>query len=134
MCVSTLWDVGLTSDQAVTGSLFLLSAILLLKLVMNYFLQPFPFRLIERRTAVSYWRNPTTGPFVLIRWEHLGIILLHSPPTNWAIIKMRTQLSNNMVSSHEPENSCEVLVYQWSNVRHGIFRSRFQRSISADQF
>ena len=33
-----------------------------------------------------------------------------------------------MVSSHEPENSCEVLVYQWSNVRHGIFRSRFQRS------
>ena len=39
-----------------------------------------------------------------------------------------------MVSSHEPENSCEVLVYQWSNVRHGIFRSRFQRSISADQF
>ena len=39
---------------------------------------------------------------------------------------MRTQLSNNIVSSHDQENSCEVLVYQWPNVRHGIFRSRFQ--------
>ena len=38
-----------------------------------------------------------------------------------------------MVNSHEAENSCEVLVYQWSNVHDGIFRSRFQRSISADQ-
>ena len=79
---------------------------------------------------MSYWRNPTTGPFVSIRLEHLGIISLHSPPINWAIIKMRTQLSNNMVSSHEPENSCEVLVYQWSNVRHGIFRSMFSKYIS----
>ena len=47
---------------------------------------------------------------------------------------MRTQLSNNIVSSHDLENSREVLVYQWSNVRHGIFRSRFQRSISATTF
>ena len=36
------------------------------------FLQPhsFPFLLIERRTVVSYWQNPTPGPFVSIRWEH----------------------------------------------------------------
>ena len=131
MCVSTLWDVGLTSDQAVTGSLFLSSTILLLKLVMNYFLQSFPF-LPTERTVVSYWQNPTPGPFASIRWEHFGIISLPSPP----IVKcrMQTQLGNNMVSSHEPENSCEVLLYQWSNVRHGIFRSRFQRSISGDQF
>ena len=39
-----------------------------------------------------------------------------------------------MVSSHEPKNSCEVLVYQCSNVRYGIFRLRFQRSISANYF
>ena len=82
MCVSTLWDVGLISDQAVTGSLFLSSTILLLKLVMNYYLQSFPFILIERMTVVSYWQNPTPGPFVSIRWEHLGIILLPSSPIN----------------------------------------------------
>ena len=87
VCVSTLWDVGLTSDQAVTSSL--------LKLAMNYFLQSFPFLLIERRTVVSHWQNPTPGPFVSIRWEQLGVISL-------------------------------LLVYQWSNVRHGIFRSLFK--------
>ena len=86
MCVSTLWDVVLTSDQAVTGSLFLSSTILLLKLVMNYYLQSFPFLLIERRTVVSYWQNSTLGPFVSIRWELLGIISLLSPPINWAMI------------------------------------------------
>ena len=102
-CVSTLWDVGLTSDQAVMGWLFLSSTILLLKFVMNFFLQPFPFLLIERRTVVSYWQNPTPGSFVSIRWEHLGIISLPSPPIKWAIILMRTQLSNNMVSSHKPK-------------------------------
>ena len=75
VCVWTLWDVGLTSDQAVTGSLFLSSTILLLKLVMNYYLQSFPFLLIERRTVVSYWQNLTPGPFVSIRWEHLGIYI-----------------------------------------------------------
>ena len=74
--VSTLWVVGLTSDQAVTGSPFLSSTILLVKLVMNYYLQSFPFLLIERRTADSYWQNPSPGPFVSIRWEHLGIISL----------------------------------------------------------
>ena len=82
MGVSTLWDVGLISDQAVTGSLFLSSTILLLKLVMNYYLQSFPFILIERMTVVSYWQNPTPGPFVSIRWEHLGIISLPSSPIN----------------------------------------------------
>ena len=82
MCVSTLWDVGLTSYQAVTGSLFLSSTILLLKLVMNYYLQSFPFILIEKMTVVSYWQNPTPGPFVSIRWEHLGIISLPSSPIN----------------------------------------------------
>ena len=46
----------------------------------------FPFLLIERRTVVSYWQNPTPGPFVSIRWEHLGIISLPWPPINWAII------------------------------------------------
>ena len=46
---------------------------------------------------------------------------------------MRTQLSNNMVSSHEPEKSCEVLVYQWSNVRHGIFRSRIDQRTNSSQ-
>ena len=110
VCVSTLWDVDLTSDQAVTGTLFLSSIILLLNLVMNYFLQSFPF-LLTKRTFVSYWQNPTPGPFVSIRWEHLGIISLPSPPINWAISLMQTQLGNNMVSSHEPENSCEILVY-----------------------
>ena len=74
VCVSTLWDVGLTSDQAVRGSLFLSSTILLLKLILNFYLQPFPFLLIERRTVVSYWQNPTPCPFVSIRWEHLGIL------------------------------------------------------------
>ena len=132
VCVSTLWDVGLTSDQAVTSSLFPSSTILMLKLVMNYFLQSFPFLLIERRTVVSHWQNPTPGPFVSIRWEQLGVISLPSPPINWEIIQIRTQLSNNIVSSYDQENAREVLVYQWSNVRHGIFRSRFQRSISAD--
>ena len=80
--MSTLWDVGLTSDYAVTGSLFLSSTILLLKLVMNYYLQSFVFLLIERRTVVSYWQNPTPGPSVSIRWEHLGIISLPYPPIN----------------------------------------------------
>ena len=79
-------DVGLTSDQAVTGSLFMSSTILLLKLVMNIFLQSFPFLLIER-TVVSYWQNPAPGPFVSIRWKHLGIIPLPSPPFNWAYSK-----------------------------------------------
>ena len=130
--VSTLWDVSLTSDQAVTSSLFSSSTILMMKLVMNYFLQSFPFLRIERRTVVSHWQNPAPGPFVSIRWEQLGVISLPSPPINWEIIQMRTQLSNNIVSSHNHENSREVLVYQWSNVRHGIFRSRFQRSISTD--
>ena len=128
-------DVGLTSDQAVTSSLFPSSNILMLKLAMNYFLQSSPFLLIERRTVVSHWQNPTPGPFLSMRCEQLGVISLPSPPTcpiNWEIIQMRTQLSNNIVSSHDHENSREVLVYQWSNVRHGIFRSRFQRSISAD--
>ena len=37
---------------------------------------------------------------------------------------MRTQLSNNIVSSHDHENSCEVLVYQWSNHLH---QRRFRR-------
>ena len=136
VCVSTLWDVGLTSDQAVTSSLFPSSTILMLKLVMNYCLQSFPFLLIEGRTVVSHWQNPTPGPFVSIRWDQLGVISLPSPPINWEIVQMRTQLSNNIVSSHDHENSREVLVYQWSNVRHGIFRSRFQRStcISADLF
>ena len=136
VCVSTLWDVGLTSDQAVTCSLFPSSTILMLKFVMNYCLQSFPFLLIERRTVASHWQNPTPGPFVSIRWEQLGVISLPSPPINWEIIQMRTQLSNNIVSSHDHENSREVLVYQWSNVRHSIFRSRFQRStcISADKF
>ena len=77
-------------------------------------------------------QNPTPGTFVSIRWEQLGVILLPSPPINLEIIQMRTQLSNNIVSSHDHENSREVLVYQWSNVRDGIFRSRFQRSISGD--
>ena len=86
MCVSTLWDVGLTSDQAVMSSLFLSSTILMLKLVMNYFLQSFQFLLIERRTVDSHWQNPTPGPFVSIIWEHLGIISLPSPPINWEII------------------------------------------------
>ena len=130
VCVSTLWDVGLTSDQAVTSSLFPSSTTLMLKLVMNYFLQSFPLLLIERRIVISHWQNP----FVSIRWEQLGVISLPSHPINWEIIQMRTQLSNNIVSSHDHENSREVLVYQWSNFRHGIFRSRFQRSISADQF
>ena len=76
VCVSTLWDVGLTSNQAVMGSLFLSSTILLLKWVMNNFLQSFPFLLIERRTVINYWPNPTPGPFVSIIWEHLGIISL----------------------------------------------------------
>ena len=86
VCVSTLWDVGLTSYQAVMGSLFLSSTILLLKLVMNNFLQSFSFLLIERRTVVSYWQNPTQGPFVSIGWEHLRNISLPSPPIHWAII------------------------------------------------
>ena len=103
VCVSTLWDVGLTSDQAVMSSLFPYSTILMLKLVMNYFLQSFPFLLIERRTVVSHWQNPTPGPFVSIRWELLGVISLPSPPINWEIIQMRTQLSNNIVSSHDHE-------------------------------
>ena len=132
VCVSTLWDVGLTSDQAVTSSLFPSSTTLMLKLVMNCFLQSFPFLLIERRTVVSHWQNPTPGPFVSIRREQLGVISLPSPPINWEIIQMQTQLSNTIVSSHDHENSREVLVYQWSNIRHGIFRSRFRRSISAD--
>ena len=102
--------MGLTSDQAVTSSLFPSSTILMLKLVMNYFLQSFPFLLIERRTVVSHWQNPTPCPFVSIRWEQLGVISLPSPP----IIQMRTQLSNNIVSSHDHENSREVLVYQCS--------------------
>ena len=72
---------------------------------MNYFLQSFPFLLIERRTVVSHWQNPTPGPFVSIRWEQLGVISLPSPPINWEIIQMRTQLSNNIVSSHDHENS-----------------------------
>ena len=42
---------------------------------------------------------------------------------------MRTQLSNCLVNSHEPESSYEF--YQWSNIRHGIFRSRVQRRILA---
>ena len=127
-CVCQLWDVSLTSDQALTGSLFLSSTILLLKLVMNYYLQPFPFLHIERRAVVSYWQNPTPGPFVSIRWEH----------TTFASNPLGKNLNadsvekKNMVSSHEPKNSCEVLVYQWSNVRH--VRSRFQRSKAADQF
>ena len=45
-----------------------------------------------------------------------------------------TKVAHCMVSSHEPENSCEVLVHQWSNIRHGILRSRFQIGISADKF
>ena len=66
VCVSTLWDVGLTSDQAVTKSL--------LKLVMNFFLQSFPFLLFERRTVVSHWQNPTPGPFVsMLRYRMAGI-------------------------------------------------------------
>ena len=131
VCVLSLWNVGLTSDQAVTSSLFPSSTILMLKSVMNYFLQSFPFLLIERRTVVSHWQNPTPGPSVSIRWEQLGVISLPSPPINWEIIQMRTQLSNNIVRKHYHENSREVLVYQWSNVRHGTFRSRFLRSISA---
>ena len=130
--MSTLWDVGLTSDYAVTSSLFPSSTILMLKLSMNYFLQSFPFLLIERRTVVSHWQNPTPGPFVSIRWEQLGVTSLPSPPINWEIIQIRTQLSSNIVSSHDHENSREVLVYKWSNVRHSSFHSRFQRSISAD--
>ena len=43
---------------------------------------------------------------------------------------MQTQLSNNMDSSHKPENSCEVWVYQWSNVRHApsvhVFKEAYQ--------
>ena len=131
LSVSTLWDVGLTSDQAVTSSLFPSSTILMLKLVMNCFLQSFPILFIERRTDVSHWQNPTPGPFLSIRWEQLGVTSLPSPPSNWEIIQMRTRLSNNIVSSHDHENSSEFLVYQWSNVRQGISRSRFQRSISA---
>ena len=77
VCVSTLWDVGLNRDQAATGSLFLSSTILLLSLVMNYFLQSFPF-LPTERTVVSYRQNPTPCPFVSIRWEHIGIISLPS--------------------------------------------------------
>ena len=88
VCVSTLWDVGLTSDQAVTSSLFPSSTILMLNLVMNYFLQSFPFLLIERRTVVSHWQNPTPCPFVYIRWEQLRVISLPSPPINWKIIKI----------------------------------------------
>ena len=84
VCVSNVLDVGLTSDQAVKGSLFLSSTILLLKLVMNIFLQSFPFLLIER-TVVSYWQNPAPGLFVSISWEHLGIYSLPSPPFNWEI-------------------------------------------------
>ena len=106
--------MGLTSDQAVTSSLFPSSTILMLKLVMNYFLQSFPFLLIERRIVVNHWQNPTPCPFASIRWEQLGVISLPSPPINWEIIQMRTQLSNNIVSSHDHENSREVLVYQWS--------------------
>ena len=66
VCVSTLWDVGLTSDQAVTGSLFLSSTILLLKLVMNYYLQSFPFLLNERRAVVSYWQTPLQALLYLL--------------------------------------------------------------------
>ena len=82
VCVSTVWDVGLTSDQAVTSSLLPSSTILMLKLVMNYFLQSLPFLLIERRTVVSHRQNPTPGPFVSIWWEQL-VISLPSPPINW---------------------------------------------------
>ena len=113
-CVSTLWDVGLTSDQAVTSWLFPSSTILMLKLVMNYFLQAFPFLLIERMTVVSHWQTPTPGPFVSIRWEQLGVISLPSPPINWEIIQIWTQFSNNIFCSHDHENSREFLVYQWS--------------------
>ena len=53
-CVSTLLDVGLTSDQAVTGSLFLSSANLLLKLVMNIFYSHFnSFLLNEGQLSVT---------------------------------------------------------------------------------
>ena len=45
---------------------------------------------------------------------------------------MWTQLSYNMVTSNEPEYSCEVLVYQWSKFRHGIsvhvFKEVYQRT------
>ena len=66
VCVSTLWDVGLTSDQAVTSSLFPSSTILTLKLVMNYFLQSFSFLLIERRTVVSHRQNPLQALLYLL--------------------------------------------------------------------
>ena len=85
-CVNSMGCGSDYSDQAVMGSLFLSSTILLLKLVMNYFLQSFPFLLLERRTVISYWQNLTPGPFVSIRWEHFGIISLPSPPINWTRI------------------------------------------------
>ena len=98
-CVSTLCDVGLASDQAVTISLYPSSTILMLKLVMNYFLQSFPFLLIERRTVVSHWQNPTPGPLVSIRWQQLEVISLPSPSINWEIIQMRTP-GGTLIFSH----------------------------------
>ena len=47
---------------------------------------------------------------------------------------MRTKLSNNFVSSHDHENSREVLVYQWSNVRHGIIRHVFKQVYQRTNF
>ena len=47
---------------------------------------------------------------------------------------MLTQMSNNIVSSHDHENSCEVLVYQWSNVRHGIFVHVFKEVYQRTNF
>ena len=78
--------------------LFTSSTILMLKLVMNYFLQSFPSLFIERRTVVSHWQNPTPGHFVSIRWEQLGVISLPSPPINWEIIQMLTQLRAHMTT------------------------------------
>ena len=47
---------------------------------------------------------------------------------------MRTQLSNNIVSPHGHENSCEVIVYQWFNVRHGIFVHVFKEVYQRTNF
>ena len=57
VCVNSVGCGSDYSDQAVMGSLFLSSTILLLKLVINIFLQSFSFLLIEM-TVVSNWQNP----------------------------------------------------------------------------
>ena len=83
LCVSTLWDVGLTSDQAVTSSLFPSSTILMLKLVMNYFYSHSHSFLLKGQLSVTGKTPLQALLYLYIRWEQLGVISLHSPPINW---------------------------------------------------